>query len=343
MEYRTLGRSGLKVPVLSFGTGTFGGQGAFFERWGSSDVADASKLIDICLDAGVNFFDTADVYSQGASEEVLGAALKGRRDKALISTKASFAMGDGPNDQGSSRWHLLRAVEASLKRLGTDHIDVYFMHGYDALTPVDELLSTLDSLITSGKVRYIGCSNYSGWHLMKALATSEKHGLNRFVAYQGYYSLIGRDYEHELMPLALDQGVGTMIWSPLGWGRLTGKITRNNPPKEGRIAQGGEVGGPPVDNEHLYNVVDVLLQLAEETGKTVSQVALNWLLSRPTVCNLVVGARNAEQLQQNLGAVGWSLTAEQIGRLDAVSRKTPAYPHWHQIASEERNPKPTNW
>ena len=343
MEYRTLGRSGLKVPVLSFGTGTFGGQGAFFERWGSSDVADASKLIDICLDAGVNFFDTADVYSQGASEEVLGAALKGRRDKALISTKASFAMGDGPNDQGSSRWHLLRAVEASLKRLGTDHIDVYFMHGYDALTPVDELLSTLDSLITSGKVRYIGCSNYSGWHLMKALATSEKHGLNRFVAYQGYYSLIGRDYEHELMPLALDQGVGTMIWSPLGWGRLTGKITRNNPPKEGRIAQGGEVGGPPVDNEHLYNVVDVLLQLAEETGKTVSQVALNWLLSRPTVCNLVVGARNAEQLQQNLGAVGWSLTPEQIGRLDAVSRKTPAYPHWHQIASEERNPKPTNW
>ncbi len=343
MEYRTLGRSGLKVPVLSFGTGTFGGQGAFFERWGSSDVADASKLIDICLDAGVNFFDTADVYSQGASEEVLGAALKGRRDKALISTKASFAMGDGPNDQGSSRWHLLRAVEASLKRLGTDHIDVYFMHGYDALTPVDELLSTLDSLITSGKVRYIGCSNYSGWHLMKALATSEKHGLNRFVAYQGYYSLIGRDYEHELMPLALDQGVGTMIWSPLGWGRLTGKITRNNPPKEGRIAQGGEVGGPPVDNEHLYNVVDVLLQLAEETGKTVSQVALNWLLSRPTVCNLVVGARNAEQLQQNLGAVGWSLTAEQIGRLDAVSRKTPAYPYWHQIASEERNPKPTNW
>ena len=343
MEYRTLGRSGLKVPVLSFGTGTFGGQGAFFERWGSSDVADASKLIDICLDAGVNFFDTADVYSQGASEEVLGAALKGRRDKALISTKASFAMGDGPNDQGSSRWHLLRAVEASLKRLGTDHIDVYFMHGYDALTPVDELLSTLDSLITSGKVRYIGCSNYSGWHLMKALATSEKHGLNRFVAYQGYYSLIGRDYEHELMPLALDQGVGTMIWSPLGWGRLTGKITRNHPPKEGRIARGGGVGGPPVDNEHLYNVVDVLLQLAEETGKTVSQVALNWLLSRPTVCNLVVGARNAEQLQQNLGAVGWSLTAEQIGRLDAVSRKTPAYPYWHQIASEERNPKPTNW
>ena len=343
MEYRTLGRSGLKVPVLSFGTGTFGGQGAFFEKWGSSDVAEASKLVDICLDAGVNFFDTANIYSRGASEEVLGAALKDRRDQALISTKASFTMGDGPNDKGSSRWHLLRAVEASLKRLQTDYIDVYFMHGFDALTPVEELMSTLDTLITSGKIRYIGCSNYSGWHLMKALATSEKYGLNRFVAYQGYYSLIGRDYEHELMPLALDQGVGTMVWSPLGWGRLTGKITRNTPPKEGRIAQGGEVGGPPVDTEHLYTVVDVLLELAEETGKTVSQVALNWLLSRPTVSNVVVGARNAEQLQQNLGAVGWSLTTDQIGRLDAVSRKTPAYPYWHQIDFNDRNPKPTNW
>ena len=343
MEYRTLGRSGLKVPVLSLGTGTFGGQGAFFERWGASDVAEASKLVDICLDAGVNFFDTANIYSHGASEEVLGGALKGRRDQALIATKASFTMGSGPNDKGSSRWHLLREVEASLKRLQTDYIDVYFMHGFDALTPLEEILSTLDTLITSGKVRYIGCSNYSGWHLMKALATSEKHSLNRFVAYQGYYSLIGRDYEHELMPLALDQGVGTMVWSPLGWGRLTGKITRDNPPKDGRIAQGGEVGGPPVDNEHLYNVVDVLIDIAGETGKTVSQVALNWLLSRPTVSNVVVGARNAEQLQQNLGAVGWSLTAEQIGRLDTVSRKTPAYPYWHQMGFEERNPQPTPW
>jgi len=343
MEYRNLGRSGLKVPVLSFGTGTFGGQGAFFEKWGSSDVAEASKLVDICMDAGVNFFDTANIYSRGASEAVLGGALKGRRDKALISTKATFTMGDGPNDKGSSRWHLLREVEASLKRLQTDYIDVYFMHGFDALTPVEELLSTLDSLITSGKIRYIGCSNYSGWHLMKALATSEKYGLNRFVAYQGYYSLIGRDYEHELMPLAQDQGVGTMVWSPLGWGRLTGKITRDSPPREGRIAQGGEVGGPPVDNDHLYNVVDVLIQVAEETGKTVSQVALNWLLSRPTVCNLVVGARNADQLQQNLDAVGWTLTPGQIGRLDAVSRKTPPYPYWHQMDFDERNPKPTKW
>jgi len=343
MEYRTLGRSGLKVPVLSFGTGTFGGQGAFFERWGASDVAEASKLVDICLDAGVNFFDTANIYSRGASEEVLGGALKGRRDQALIATKASFSMGDGPNEKGSSRWHLLREVEASLKRLQTDYIDVYFMHGFDALTPLEEILSTLDTLITSGKIRYIGCSNYSGWHLMKALATSEKYGLNRFVAYQGYYSLIGRDYEHELMPLALDQGVGTMVWSPLGWGRLTGKISRNNPPKEGRIAQGGEVGGPPVNDAYLYDVVDVLADVANETGKTVSQVALNWLLSRPSVCNVVIGARNAEQLQQNLGAVGWSLGQDQIDRLDAASRKTPPYPYWHQIDFAERNPKPTKW
>ncbi len=343
MEYRTLGRSGLKVPVLSFGTGTFGGKGAFFEKWGSSDVAEASALIDICLDAGVNFFDTANIYSRGASEEVLGGALKGRRDKALISTKASFTMGDGPNDKGSSRWHLLREVEGSLKRLGTDYIDVYFMHGFDALTPLEEILSTLDTLITSGKVRYIGCSNYSGWHLMKALATSEKHGLNRFVVYQGYYSLIGRDYEHELMPLAVDQGIGTMVWSPLGWGRLTGRITRRTPAAEGRIAQGGAAGGPPVDDAYLYDVVDVLTGIADETGKTVSQVALNWLLSRPTVCNLVVGARNAEQLQQNLGAVGWSLTADQTGRLDAVSRRTPPYPYWHQIDFGDRNPKPTQW
>jgi len=343
MDYRRLGASGFTVPVLSFGTGTFGGQGAFFERWGASDVAEASKLVDICLDAGVNFFDTANIYSRGASEEVLGGALKGRRDQALIATKASFSMGDGPNEKGSSRWHLLREVEASLKRLQTDYIDVYFMHGFDALTPLEEILSTLDTLITSGKIRYIGCSNYSGWHLMKALATSEKYGLNRFVAYQGYYSLIGRDYEHELMPLALDQGVGTMVWSPLGWGRLTGKISRNNPPKEGRIAQGGEVGGPPVNDAYLYDVVDVLADVANETGKTVSQVALNWLLSRPSVCNVVIGARNAEQLQQNLGAVGWSLGQDQIDRLDAASRKTPPYPYWHQIDFAERNPKPTKW
>lgn len=343
MEFRQLGRSGLKVPVLSFGTGTFGGSNAFFQRWGSTDVAEATKLVDLCLEAGVNFFDTADIYSEGASEEILGAALKGRRDKVLISTKGTFRNGDGPNDTGSSRHHIVRAVEASLKRLGTDYIDLYFLHGFDALTPVDEALRALDDLITAGKIGYIGASNFSGWHLMKALATSEKYGLARYVAYQGYYSLIGRDYEWELMPLGLDQGVGLMVWSPLGWGRLTGKIARGKSEGSGRIASGGAAGGPPVEEEYLYTVVDALQEIAAETEKTVPQVALNWLLSRPTVANIVVGARNEEQLRGNLGAVGWSLTPEQIDRLDTASRRTPAYPYWHQMGFDERNPKPTRW
>jgi aryl-alcohol dehydrogenase-like predicted oxidoreductase len=343
MEYRQLGRSGLKVPVLSFGTGTFGGSNAFFERWGQTDVAGATRLIDICLEAGVNFFDTADIYSEGASEEILGAALKGRRQQALISTKATFRSGEGPNDVGSSRYHLVRACEASLTRLGTDHIDLYFMHGFDATTPVDETLRALDDLITSGKIGYIGASNFSGWHLMKALATSERHGLARYVAYQGYYSLIGRDYEWELMPLGLDQGVGLMVWSPLGWGRLTGKIRRGQPAQEGRIAAGGAVGGPIVADEYLYTVVDALEAVAGETGKTIPQVALNWLLTRPTVCNVVVGARDEAQLRANLGAVGWSLSADQVARLDAASRRDPPYPYWHQMDFGERNPKPTSW
>lgn len=344
MEYRQLGRSGLKVPVLSFGTATFGSSNSkFFGRWGNTDVAEATRMIDLCLESGVNFFDTADVYSSGGSEEVLGEALKGRRDQVLISTKASFSMGSGPNDKGSSRHHLIRACEASLKRLGTDYIDLYFMHGFDALTPVEETLSALDDLTRSGKIRYIGCSNFSGWQVMKALATSEKHGLGRYVAYQGYYSLLGRDYEWELMPLGLDQGLGLMVWSPLGWGRLTGKIRRGQPPEPGRIQQGGDVGGPPVSDEFLYDIVDVLDELAETTGKSVAQVALNWLLQRPTVSNIVIGARNEEQLRQNLGAVGWSLSPEQVARLDQVSYRVPIYPYWHQRDFDERNPKPTQW
>ncbi|MBI1275152.1 aldo/keto reductase [bacterium] len=344
MDYRQLGRSGLKVPVLSFGTGTFGGSNEFFQKWGDTDVKEATRLVDVCLEHGVNFFDTADIYSEGASEEILGKAIKGKkRDELLISTKATFAMSARPNDVGSSRYHLIKACEASLKRLGTDHIDVYFMHGFDALTPVEETLSALDNLIISGKVRYIGCSNFSGWHVMKSLATSEKYGLGRYVAYQGYYSLVGRDYEWELMPLGLDQGLGLMVWSPLGWGRLTGKIRRGQPPKEGRLAQGGDVGGPQVEEEYLYNVVDALDEVAKETGKTVSQVALNWLLQRPSVCNIVVGARNEEQLKQNLGAIGWNLTLAQVARLDAASHKHPAYPYWHQMGFDSRNPKPVAW
>ena len=343
MEHRQLGRSGLKVPVLSLGTGTFGGVGDMFSRWGNSDVAEATRLVDVCLEAGLNFFDTADVYSSGASEEILGQAIKGRRDQVLISTKATFTTGKGPNDKGSSRFHLTKAVDASLKRLGTDYIDLYFMHAFDALTPPEESLRALDDLTRAGKILYIGCSNFSGWHLMKALATSERYGLGRYVAYQGYYSLIGRDYEWELMPLALDQGVGTMVWSPLGWGRLTGKIRRGQNAASGRIQSGGDKGGPIVDDEHLYTVVDALDAVARDTGKTVPQIALNWLLQRPSVANVVIGARNEEQLRQNLGALGWTLSAEHVALLDTASHRTPTYPYWHQRDFNERNPKPTQW
>ncbi len=340
MEHRQLGKSGLQVPVLSLGTGTFGGVGEMFKKWGETDVKEASRLVDISLDAGMNFFDTANIYSAGASEEILGAALKGRRDKALISTKATFAAGAGDNEVGSSRFHLTRALEDSLKRLGTDYVDVYFMHGFDAKTPVEETLSTLDGFVKSGKVRYIGCSNFSGWHLMKSLSVSERYGWEKYVVYQGYYSLVGRDYEQELMPLGVDQGVGTMVWSPLGWGRLTGKIRRGQAPKEGRIAQGGGAVGPQIDDEYLYTVVDALDIVAKETGKSVPQVALNWLLQRPGVCNVVIGARNEEQLKQNLGAVGWNLTAEQVKVLDAASARPFAYPYWHQQGFAKRNPFP---
>ncbi|HVH87314.1 MAG TPA: aldo/keto reductase, partial [Terriglobales bacterium] len=336
--FRQLGHSGLKVPVLSFGTGTFGGRGEFFRAWGNSDVAEATRLVDICLDSGVNFFDTADIYSQGASEEILGKAVAGRRNSVLISTKATFRMGEGPNDLGSSRYHLIQACEASLRRLGTDYIDVYHLHGFDQITPIEETLQTLNTLVESGKVRYIACSNFSGWHLMKSLAISEKYGWTRYVAHQAYYSLIGREYEWELMPLAIDQDIGTIVWSPLGWGRLTGKIRRNQPlPKVSRLHVTAEQG-PPVEDEYLYRVIDALDEVARETGKTVPQVALNWLLQRPTVANIIIGARNEEQLRQNLAAVGWNLSAEQVGRLNAASEKVPIYPYWHQRQFIERNP-----
>jgi aryl-alcohol dehydrogenase-like predicted oxidoreductase len=328
MEYRSLGTAGLKVPVLSLGTGTFGGTDAFFQRWGETDVKEASRLVDISLERGVNFFDTANVYSQGASEEILGAAVKGRREKTIIATKGTFQMGDGVNDKGSSRFHILRAFEDSLKRLGTDYIDLYFMHGFDSTTPVEETLRVLDHLVTSGKVRYIGCSNFAAWQLMKSLSVSDKLNLEKYVVYQGYYSLIGRDYEQELMPLIKDQGLGLMVWSPLGWGRLTGKIKRNKPLMKGRIQSGGAVGSPPVEEELLYTVVDVLERIATETGKKISQVAINWLLNRDTVCNVVIGARNEQQLIENLGAVDWTLTTEQLAELNTITDQKPIYPHW---------------
>ncbi len=340
MQYRQLGHSGLSVPLLTFGTGTFGGGGELFKAWGNTDVAEASRLIDICLEAGCNMFDSADIYSAGMAEEILGAALKGRRDQVLISTKATFRSGKGPNDVGSSRFHLFKTVEAQLKRLQTDYIDLYQLHGFDAKTPICETVSVLDDLVRAGKIRYVGCSNFSGWHLMKSLAEQAKHGYARYVAHQAYYSLIGRDYEWELMPLALDQGVGAVVWSPLGWGRLTGKIRRGQPlPDKGRMTDKlNRDIGPPVDDEHLFNVVDALDAVAAETGKTVSQIALNWLSTRPSVSTIIIGARNEEQLRQNLDAIGWELTADQIAKLDAASATTPAYPYWHQKGFKERNP-----
>lgn len=341
MEYRYLGRSGLKVPALSFGTGTFGGEGAMFAAWGKTDVAEARRLIDICMEAGLNMFDSADIYSAGAAESILGQAIDHlSRDKLLISTKLTFRNGDGANDVGSSRHHLIEGVDRALKRLGTDYIDLLQLHGFDAMTPVEETLSTLDDLVRAGKLRYIGVSNFSGWHLMKSLATSDRYGWTRYVAHQAYYSLIGRDYESELMPLALDQGVGAVVWSPLGWGRLTGKLRRGQAlPATSRLHVTADFG-PPVNDEYLYRVVDALDLVAAETGKTIPQIALNWLLQRPTVSSVVVGARNEEQLRQNLGAVGWKLSAEQIARLDAASAKTLAYPYWHQAGFAERNPPP---
>ena len=340
MEHRQLGRSGFFVPELSFGTGTFGGKGGL-AGWGSTDAAAATRIVDICLEHGITMFDSADIYSGGASEEVLGAAIRGRRDKVLISTKATFRAGPGANDVGSSRFHLTRAVEGALKRLGTDHIDLFQLHGYDARTPPEEMLATLDALIRAGKIGYVGVSNFSGWHLMKALATADRYGLPRFVANQTYYSLVGRDYEWELMPLGLDQGVGAVVWSPLGWGRLTGKIRRGAKlPEVSRLHTTADFG-PPVDDEYLYRVVDALDEVAAETGKTVPQVALNWLLQRPTVATVVIGARDEKQLKDNLGAVGWSLTPDQVKRLDKASAVTLAYPYWHQRQFKERNPFPT--
>lgn len=339
MEFRQLGKSGLKVPVLSFGTGTFGGSNDFFKAWGSTDVAEATRLVDLCLDAGVNLFDTADVYSDGLSESILGKSIAGKRDKVLVSTKATFRMGPGPNDLGSSRHHLIPACEASLRRLGTDYIDIYHLHGFDAITPVEEVLSTLDTLVKSGKVRYIACSNFSGWHLMKSLAVADRYGWARYVGHQVYYSLIGREYEWELMPLGVEHGVGALVWSPLGWGRLTGKIRRGQPlPKESRLRQTAQQG-PQMADEYLYRVIDALDTVAKDTGKTVPQIALNWLLQRPTVSTVIMGARNEQQLRQNLGAAGWKLTAEQVAKLDAASDVTPIYPYWHQRnAFVERNP-----
>ncbi|UED87149.1 aldo/keto reductase [Streptomyces profundus] len=328
MEYRQLGSSGLKVPELGFGTGTFAGRGPLFSAWGDTGERQARRLVDICLEHGLTLFDSADVYSDGAAEEVLGAAIKGRRDQVLISTKAALPTGEGPGDAGSSRSRLIASVDAALRRLGTDRVDLFQLHAFDAATPVDEVVTTLDDLVRAGKIRYTGASNFSGWQLMKSLASADRHGRNRHVAHQVYYSLVGRDYEWELMPLARDQGVGALVWSPLGWGRLTGRIRRGAPlPPDSRLHRTADFG-PPVEGEQLYRVTDVLDELAAETGRTVPAIAINWLLRRPTVSSVIIGARNEEQLRQNLDAVGWALTPEQVARLDAASLRTAPYPYY---------------
>lgn len=342
MEYRFLGNSGFKVPALGFGAGTFGGKGPLFSAWGNTNVKEAKHLIDICLEAGVSLFDTANVYSDGTSESILGTALKGRRHQAIISTKLTLRMGDGPNDVGASRHHLITATDQALQRLDTDYIDLLQLHHFDAMTPVESVMSTLDDLVRAGKIRYLGASNFSGWQLMKSQSVADRLGLSRFVANQTYYSLIGRDYEWELMPLGQDQGIGAVVWSPLGWGRLTGKIRRGRPLPNGSRLHATAGFAPPVDEERLFRVIDALDEVSVETSKSVPQIALNWLLQRPTVSTILMGARDESQLRQNLGAIGWSLNREQVARLDAASHVTPPYPYYPYWNGQftERNPPP---
>jgi aryl-alcohol dehydrogenase-like predicted oxidoreductase len=329
MDYRQLGRSGLRVSALTLGTMTFGGAGKFASV-GTTGVDDARRQIDMCLDAGVNMIDTADVYSDGASEEILGQALAGRRDHVLLATKARMAMGDGPNDAGLSRHHLIRACEASLRRLGTDHVDLYQVHEWDGVTPMEETLGALDDLVRAGKVRYVGCSNFSGWQLSKALGVSERLGLARYVSQQIYYSLQSRDAVYELVPAGIDQGVGILVWSPLAGGLLSGKYRRGQEGPAGarHLTDWNE---PPVrDEEQTYDVIEAAVEIGARHGVSAAQVALAWLLGRPGVSSVVVGARTDEQLADNLAAAQLELSAEERARLDALSAPPLIYPHWHQ-------------
>jgi aryl-alcohol dehydrogenase-like predicted oxidoreductase len=330
MEYRQLGRSGLRVSALALGTMTFGGKGNF-GALGATDVEGARRQIDICVDAGVNLIDTADVYSQGTAEEIVGRAIQGKRDDLLLSTKVRMAMGDGPNDAGLSRYHIINGVEASLRRLGTDHIDIYHVHEWDGQTPLDETMETLDTLVRSGKVRYLAASNYAGWQLMKALATADARDYQRFVAQQVYYSLESRDAEYELVPLAVDQGLGILVWSPLAGGLLSGKFRRNAEQPENSRHLSEEWNEPPVrDQEKLYDTIEVLVDVAQAHGVSPAQVALAWLLGRPAVTSLVIGARTDEQLRDNLGAADLALSTDERTALDKVSAPELIYPHWHQ-------------
>jgi aryl-alcohol dehydrogenase-like predicted oxidoreductase len=329
MEYRLLGHSGLKVSVLSLGTMTFGGQGKF-AKTGQTDVSAARRQIGLCLDAGINLFDTADVYSGGESEVILGKALGSKRHDVLVASKARFPMGEGPNDRGSSRHHILRACEASLKRLNTDYLDLYQLHEWDGLTPLEETLRALDDLVSSGKVRYVGVSNFSAWHIMKTLGVAQTNHYIRPVSQQIHYTLQAREAEYELLPVAQDQGLGVLVWSPLAGGLLSGKYRRNQAAPEGtrHLADWGE---PPVrDESALYDVVDVLVEIAEARGVSAAQIALAWLIARPQVTSVIVGARNDAQLQDNLLAANLTLNNEEIERLNKVSQLPLLYPYWHQ-------------
>jgi aryl-alcohol dehydrogenase-like predicted oxidoreductase len=339
MEYRQLGNSGLRVSVLTLGTMTFGGRGVF-AKVGRADLTEASRQIDRALDAGVNLIDTADSYSGGLAEEIVGRAMKGRLDRALIATKARMPTGTGPNDAGLSRHHLIQACEASLRRLGTDHIDLYQVHAWDGLTPLEETLSALDALVRAGKIRYVGCSNYSGWHLMKALGVSDRTGTARFVSQQIHYSLQAREAEYELLPIAVDQGLGVLAWSPLAGGLLSGKYRRGVEPPAGSRRLSGWDEPPVRDEDRLYAVVDALVSLAQDRDATPAQVALAWLLSRPAVTSLVIGVRSEEQLDQNLRAADLVLEPAELERLDEVSASPLPYPYWHQakIASDRLGP-----
>src|SRR5215207_3821354 len=344
MDYRQLGHSGLRVSALTLGTMTFGGRDKFASV-GSTDVEGATRQLDMCLEAGVNLVDTADVYSAGLAEEIVGKALKGRRDRVLLATKARMPMGDGPNDAGLSRHHLIRACEASLRRLGVDHIDLYQVHEWDGATPLEETLGALDHLVSSGKVRYIGCSNYAGWHLMKALGISERRGFQRFISQQIYYSLQARDAEYELVPVALDQGVGILVWSPLAGGLLSGKYRRGEPGPEGsrHLTDWKE---PPVrDEDQLYDVIEAAVEIGEAHGVSAAQVALAWLLARPGVSSLVVGARTEDQLADNLAAAELKLSDGERARLDELSAPPLIYPHWHQAktAADRLGPADRAW
>jgi aryl-alcohol dehydrogenase-like predicted oxidoreductase len=329
MDYRTLGRSGLKVSAITLGTFTFGGVGPF-ARVGNQGVPEAKRLVDLCLDQGVNTFDTANMYSSGASEEILGEVLDGRRDRVIVTSKARMRVGDGPNDEGTSRLHLIRECERSLKRLRTDYIDIYYMHEWDGITPVEETMAALDTLVTQGKVRYVGCSNYSGWHIMKSLAASERANRVRFVSQQIHYTLEARDAEYELLPISVDQGLGVLVWSPLAAGLLTGKHRRGQPTPEGTRQFAGWTEPPIRDEERLWRIVDVLVAIGEKHHVSAAQVALAWLLTRPAISSLVVGARTPEQLIDNIAAASLKLSDEDLTALNDVSRPPLIYPYWHQ-------------